>query len=287
MVKQYEANRILNLALAGHSGAGKTSLTEAMLYLSGATDRLGKVGDGSTVTDFDPEEIRRRTSVTTAAAPLEWKNYKINLLDAPGLFDFEGGLCEAVRAADSVLITVSGKNGVSVGTEKAAAAAEKRGLSKFFFVNGLCDESADFYKVFENLKASFGPSVCPVVVPYIRDGKANIYVNVLEYKAYEYHDGKAVEVKMPDMGTRLDGLRTAIYEAVAETGDDMFEKYFSGEQFTPEEVIVGISKGVKSGTVSPVFCGDALLLNGIDQLLNGLTWLAPTRGGQGGRDRRR
>ena len=282
MVKQYEANRILNIALAGHSGAGKTSLTEAMLYLSGASSRLGKVGDGSTVTDFDPEEIRRKTSVTTAAAPLEWKNYKINLLDSPGLFDFAGGLCEAVRAADSTLIAVSGKSGVSVGTEKAAAAADRRGLSKIFFVNGLCDESADFYKVFENLKACFGPSVCPVVVPFIRDGKANIYVNVLEYKAYEYHDGKAVEVKMPDMGTRLDGLRTAIYEAVAETGDDMFEKYFSGEQFTPEEVIVGISKGVKSGTVSPVFCGDALLLNGIDQLLNGLTWLAPTAADKAG-----
>jgi elongation factor G len=282
LVKQYEANRILNIALAGHSGAGKTSLTEAMLYLSGASSRLGKVGDGSTVTDFDPEEIRRKTSVTTAAAPLEWKNYKINLLDSPGLFDFAGGLCEAVRAADSALIAVSGKGGVSVGTEKAAAAADRRGLSKIFFVNGLCDESADFYKVFENLKACFGPSICPVVVPFIRDGKANIYVNVLEYKAYEYHDGKAVEVKMPDMGTRLDGLRTAIYEAVAETGDDMFEKYFSGEQFTPEEVIVGISKGVKSGTVSPVFCGDALLLNGIDQLLNGLTWLAPTAADKAG-----
>ncbi|WBY63740.1 elongation factor G [Thermocaproicibacter melissae] len=275
-MKQYEANRILNIALAGHSGAGKTSLTEAMLYLSGATDRLGKVDDGTTVSDFDPEEIRRKTSVMAATAPLEWKNYKINLLDAPGLFDFAGGLCEAVRAADSVLITVSGKDGVNVGTEKAVAAAEKRGLSKIFFVNGLCEESADFYKVFENLKASFGPSVCPVVVPYIRDGKANIYVNVLEYKAYEYRDGKAVNVKMPDMGTRLDGLRTAIYEAVAETSDEMFEKYFSGEQFTPEEVIVGISKGVKAGTVSPVFCGDAMLLNGIDQLLDGLTWLAPT-----------
>lgn len=282
MVKQYEANRILNIALAGHSGAGKTSLTEAMLYLTGASDRLGKVGEGSTVSDFDPEEIRRRTSVMTAAAPLEWKNDKINLLDAPGLFDFEGSMCEAIRAADSVLITVSGKDGVNVGTEKAAAAADKRGLSKIFFVNGLCDESADFYKVFENLKAYFGPSICPVVVPYIRDGKANIYVNVLEYMAYEYHDGKAVDVKMPDMGTRLDGLRTAIYEAVAETGDDMFEKYFSGEQFTPEEVIVGISKGVKTGAVSPVFCGDALLLNGIDQLLNGLTWLAPTAADKAG-----
>lgn len=274
-MKQYQAKNILNVALAGHSGAGKTSIAEAMLYLSKATDRLGKVGDGNTVCDFDPEEIKRKSSLTAVQAPLEWKNFKINLLDAPGLFDFEGGLREAVRAADSVLIAVSGKDGVCVGTEKAAAAADARGLPKIFFVNGLCDESSDFYKVFETLKAQFGPSVCPVVVPFIENGKANIYVNILEYKAYECRGGKPFEVKMPDMGSRLDGLRTAIYEAVAETSDDMFEKYFSGEAFTPEEVIVGVSKGVKSGAISPVFCGDALLLNGIEQLLNGLIWLAP------------
>ena len=274
-MKQYNAKNILNIAIAGHGGSGKTSIAEAMLYLSGMTDRLGKVGEGSTTCDYDPEEIRRKTTVTTAVAPLEWKNRKINLIDAPGLFDFEGGLCEAIRAADSVLIVVSGKNGVAVGTEKAVDAANTRGLSKIFFVNGLCDESARFYKVFEDLKASFGPSVCPVVVPFIEDGKANIYVNILEYKAYDYQNGKPVEVKMPDMGTRLEGLRTAIYEAVAETSDEMFEKYFSGEQFTPEEVIVGVSKGVKSGTICPVFCGDALLMRGMEQFLDGLTWLAP------------
>jgi elongation factor G len=281
-VKQYEAKHILNIALSGHSGAGKTSIAEAMLYLSGAADRLGKVGEGNTVCDFDPEEIRRKTSVLTSAAPLEWKNYKINVLDTPGLFDFEGGVREGVRAADCMLIAISGKDGVAVGTEKAFAAANSRGLSKIFFVNGLCDESADFYKVFERLKSHFGPSVCPVVVPFIQNGKANIYVNILEYKAYEYHDGKAVEVKMPDMGSRLEGLRTAIYEAVAETSDEMFDKYFSGESFTPEEVITGISKGVKSGAVCPVFCGDAVLLNGIDQLLNGLVWLAPCAAEKGG-----
>ncbi|HEX3040052.1 MAG TPA: elongation factor G [Caproiciproducens sp.] len=275
-MKQYNAKSILNIAIAGHSGSGKTSIAEAMLYLSGATDRFGKVGEGNTVCDYDPEEIKRRTSVSTAVAPLEWKNHKINLIDAPGLFDFEGGMCEAVRAADSVLIAVSGKNGVSVGTEKAVAAANGRGLAKIFFVNGLCDESARFYKVFEDLKASFGPSVCPVVVPYIVDGKANIYINILEYKAYDYQNGAPVEVKMPDMGTRLEGLRTAIYEAVAETSDEMFEKYFSGEQFTPEEVIVGVSKGVKTGTISPVFCGDALLMRGMEQFMDGLTWLAPS-----------
>lgn len=275
-MKQYNSKNILNIAIAGHSGSGKTSLAEAMIYLCGGSERLGKVSDGNTVCDFDLEEIKRKTSVQACVAPIEWKNKKINLIDAPGLFDFEGGLCEAARAADTVLITVSGKDGVCVGTEKAVKAADKRGLTKVFFVNGLCDESARFYRVFENLKASFGPSVCPVVVPYIVDGQADCYVNLLEYKAYKYVNGKITTVPIPDMGDRLEGLRTAICEAVAETDDEMFEKYFSGEEFTPEEIIVGVSQGVKNGTISPVFCGDALLTYGIEQLLNGLVWLAPS-----------
>ena len=277
----YPAKNIINVAMAGHSGAGKTSLAEAMLYLAGASDRRGKVGEGNMVCDSDPEEIRRKTSVSTAVAPFEWKNKKINLLDTPGLFDFQGGLYEAARAAESVVIVLAGKSGVSVGTEKAFAAAEKRGLSKIFFVNGLCDEGSDFYKVFEDLKASFGPSVCPIVVPYFEDGKADKYINMLEYKAYDYSGGKPVQVDMPNMGTRLEGLRTAIYEAVAETSDELFEKYFSGEEFTPEEVIVGVSQGVKSGTISPVFCGDAMLMRGMEQFMDGLCWLAPSAADKG------
>lgn len=280
-MKQYDAKKIINIALAGHSGAGKTSVAEAMLYLAGASDRLGKVNDGNTVCDFDAEEVKRKVSVVTAVAPLEWKGFKINLIDTPGLFDFEGGVSEGMRAADTALIVVSGKNGVNVGTEKAVKAATKSGLTKAFFVNGLCDESARFYRVFETLKASFGPSVCPVVVPYIVDGKANCYINLLEHRAYLYENGKMTPTAMPDMGDRLDGLRTAICEAVAETSDEMFEKYFSGEEFTPEEIIVGISTGVKNGTISPVFCGDAQNTFGIDQLLNGLTWLAPSAADKG------
>ena len=281
-MNQYLAKNIINLAVAGHGGAGKTSLAEAMLYLAGVSDRRGKVGDGNTVCDYDPEEIRRKASISAAVAPLEWKNKKINLLDAPGLFDFEGGMMEAMRAADTALIVVSGRDGVAVGTEKAFAAAEKNGLAKIIFVNGLCDESARFYRVFEDLKAQFGPSVCPVVVPFIQDGQANIYINLLEYKAYDYSGGKPVAVAMPDMGDRLEGLRTAIYEAVAETDDEQFEKYFAGEPFTPEEVIVGVSKGVKSGTITPVFCGDALLMRGMEQFMDGLCWLAPSAGDKAG-----
>ncbi|MDO4458587.1 MAG: elongation factor G [Clostridia bacterium] len=274
-MNQYQAKNIINLAIAGHSGSGKTSLAEAMLYLAGASDRRGKIAEGNTVLDNDPEEIKRKTSVSAAVAPFEWKNKKINLLDAPGLFDFEGGLYETMRAADTALVVLAGKSGVTVGTEKAMEAASRRGLSKIVFVNGLCDEGSDFYGVFEELKHAFGPSVCPVVVPFFEDGKADKYINLLEYRCYDYSEGKPQLVPMPDMGARLEGLRTAISEAVAETDDELFEKYFSGEDFTPEEIIVGVSKGVKAGTIIPVFCGDAMLMRGMEQFMDGLTWLAP------------
>ena len=281
-MKQYDATKILNIALAGHSGCGKTSVAESILYLAKTTERLGKIADGNTTLDFDGEEIKRQASIMTAVAPIEWKNTKINLIDTPGLFDFAGGVSEGMRAADTALIVVSGKDGVNVGTEKAVAAATKAGLTKVFFVNGLCDEDARFYRVFENLKATFGPAVCPVVVPYIVDGKANTYVNLFDYKAYEYgEDGSVTPTALPDMGTRLEGLREAIKEAVAETSEELLDKFIMGEEFTPEEIILGVSQGVKDGTICPVFCGDAHNTFAIDQLLNCLTWLAPNAAAKG------
>lgn len=280
-MKQYDAKKILNIALAGHSGAGKTSVAESMIYLAGLSDRIGKIADGNTVLDYDPEEIKRKVSVITAVAPIEWKNTKINIIDTPGLFDFEGGVREGMRAADSALIVVSGKNGVDVGTEKAVKLADKMGLTKMFFVNGLCDESARFYRVFETLKSTFGPAVCPVIVPYIQDGKANVYVNLFEYKAYKYENGKMSQTDMPDMGDRLDGLRVAIKEAVAETSEELLDKFIMGEEFTPEEIILGVSQGVKDGSILPVFCGDAQNTFGINQLLDSLTWLAPSAADKG------
>lgn len=282
-MKQYDAKKILNIALAGHSGSGKTSVAESILYLAKMSERLGKVADGNTVLDFDSEEIKRQASIMTAVAPIEWKNTKINLIDTPGLFDFAGGVAEGIRAADTALIVVSGKDGVNVGTEKAVEAATKAGLTKVFFVNGLCDESARFYRVFESLKATFGPSVCPVVVPYIVDGQANTYVNLFDYKAYEYStDGTVKQTALPDMGNRLEGLREAIKEAVAETSEELLDKFIMGEEFTPEEIILGVSQGVKDGTICPVFCGDAHNTFAIDQLLNSLTWLAPSAADKSG-----
>lgn len=274
-MKSYNAKHIRNVALVGHAGAGKTSLAEAAFYLSGHADRLGRVADGNTICDFDPEEIRRKSSVATAILPVEWKDVKLNLLDTPGQFDFAGGMSEGIRAAGSAVIVISGKSGVAVGSEKGFAAASKKGIAKLFFINKMEHEHADFYKVFENLKTTFGPMVCPIVVPHVVDHKVECYVNLLEYRAYAYKNGKATAVPLPDMGHRLDGLRTAICEAVAETSEELMEKYFSGEEFTPDELIMGLATGVRRGEIAPVFCGSAQELEAIDQLLNGLMWLAP------------
>ena len=274
-MKQYTAKNIRNVALVGHAGTGKTSLTEAAFYLSGASDRLGRIADGTTVCDFDPEEIKRQASVSMALCPVEWKDTKINFLDTPGLFDFSGGVAEGMRAAGSAVLVVSGKSGVAVGAEKGFKAASQKGIAKLFFVNEMDNENADFYKVFEELKTKFGPMVCPMVVPYVVDRKVQCYINLLEYKAYAYQDGKAKEVPIPDMGHRLEGLRTAMYEAVAETSEELMEKYFSGESYTPDELILGLASGVRRGEIAPVFCGSATELEAVDQLLNGLIWLAP------------
>ena len=282
-MKQYDPKHILNIAMAGHSGAGKTSVAEAMLYLSKASDRLGKIADGNTQLDFDAEEIRRKVSIVTAVAPVEWKNTKINIIDTPGLFDFEGGVFEGYRAAETAVIVVSAKDGVNVGTEKAVKAADKEGLTKIFFVNGVCDEDARFYRVLEDLKATFGPSICPVIVPHIENGQANTYINLLEYKAYKYDNkGNATPTSIiPEMGDRFEGLREAIKEAVAETSEELMEKFFMEEEFTPEEIITGVSQGVKDGSLCPVFCGDAATTFGIEQFLNTITWLAPTAADKG------
>ncbi|HCA28285.1 MAG TPA: elongation factor G [Ruminococcaceae bacterium] len=286
-MRQYNAKNIRNVAFVGHSGTGKTSLAEAMLFLSGASDRLGRIADGTTICDFDAEEIKRKATVLMAIAPIEWKNTKMNILDTPGLFDFSGGLNEGMRAAGSAVITISGKNGIAVGSEKGFKAASKKGISKIFFVNEMDNENSDFYKVFEELKAHFGPMICPLVVPFVENRKVQCYINLLEYKAYIYKDGKSIQVPIPEMGHRLEGLRTAMNEAVAETSEELMEKYFSGEDFTPDELINGLASGVRRGEIAPVFCGSAYTLEGVDQLMNGLIWLAPyaeTMAGESGKD---
>ena len=273
-MKAYTAKEIRNIVLLGHSGVGKTSLAEAAYYLTGKSDRLGKVADGTTICDFDPEEIKRKASVSTAILPVEWNGIKINLLDTPGLFDFAGGMSEGVRAAGCALIVVSAKGGLSVGTEKAYRAASKKGIAKIFFINQLDAEHADFHKTFSELQARFGKSLCPVVYPYVVDGAVQCYVDLINGKAYTYKNGKPAETAMPTLDN-LDEIRTMIQEAVAETSEELMEKYFAGEPFTPEELKTGLATGVRRGEIAPVFCGSAVTLDGVATLFDGLYDLAP------------
>ncbi len=276
-MRQYLAGKIRNIAVAGHGSAGKTSLVEALLFKANASERLGKVTDGNTVSDFDPEEIKRKVSISSSVIPFNWGSAKLNLIDTPGLFDFAAGMEEGIMAAESVLITVSGRSGVSVGTEKAYKAAVKSGKARMFFVSKLDREHADFYKVLEGMKASFGPSICPIVVPYMVDSQVESYINLIDMKAYQYDEnGNAKEVAMPDYGHRIDGLIEAVGEAVAETDEALFEKFFSGEKFTRDEMIKGIHDGVKAGTITPVFCGSAVTLAGVDMLLDAMVDLLPS-----------
>lgn len=279
-MKVYTADKIINVALAGHSGSGKTALAEAMWFIGKTTDRLGKVSEGNTLSDFDSEEIKRHVSIFTSVAPFEWKGVKINVIDTPGLFDFAEGLYEGVRAADAVIINVSGKSGVEVGTEKAFKAAEARNLPKVFFVNGLSDENSRFYEALDSLKQKFGKTICPMIVPHFTDGKVDSYVNLLEMKAYKYDKGEVKEVPMQNLSS-MDALKTAINEAVAETSEEMLDKYFSGEPFTNDEIIKGLAKGFIEGTVSPVFCGDAYTISGMDLFFNTIVDLLPRANDKG------
>ncbi len=281
-MKAYDINKIKNIALAGHNGSGKTSLAEAILYKAGASDRLGKTVDGTTVCDYDPEEIKRKISIGTSLASFEYNDYKINLLDTPGLFDFAAEMIEGIRAADTVLITVSAKSGVKVGARKAYDEAVKQGKSKMIAVTKIDDKDANFFNVLTELKTVFGPSVCPVIVPVISGGQIVSFVNLIEMKCYKY-DGKgnAVETEMPTADIsekfeyRVDGLVAAISEAVAETSDELMEKFFEGEAFTQKELIDGIHDGMNRGIITPVVCTSAVDLSGIDMLLKEFELLLP------------
>lgn len=281
-MKDYDVTKIRNIALAGHNGSGKTSLAEAILYKTGTSDRLGKTADGTTVCDYDPEEIKRGISIGTSLASFEYNDYKVNLLDTPGLFDFSAEMIEGIRASDTVMITVSAKSGVKVGARKAYDEAEKQGKSKMFVVTKIDDKDANFFNVLTELKTVFGPTVCPVVVPVISDGKIVSYVNLIEMKAYKYDSkGNAVETDMPTAEIsekfeyRIDGLIGAVSEAVAETSDELMEKFFEGEEFTQKELIDGIHDGMNRGIITPVVCTSATELAGIDMLLKEIELLLP------------
>ena len=273
---KYDNSKIRNILVAGHAGCGKTTLVEALLYSNGATERMGRVEDGNTVSDYDPEEAKRRASLSSSLVTLEADGYKYNLIDVPGLFDFEAGIYEGVRAAESVLICVSSRSGVTVGAEKAFKLAQKNGKSCMVYVSKMDLENANFYKVLEDLKVKFGPMVCPCVVPVRQDDGTLLYVNLFSQKAFKYEGGRQIQVDLPDMGHRFEGLIEAMSEAIAETDDALMEKFFGGEPFTTEEIVEGMRLGVNSGRIIPVFCGSSVNQQALDMLLYNMHVLLPS-----------
>ena len=275
-MKTYAPDQIRNIALAGHASKGKTTLLEAMLHLAGATERAGKVADGNTVSDFDAEEKKRHISMASAVASVEYKDKKLNFIDTPGLFDFEQGAFEGLRAAETAVIVVSARSGLAVGAEKAFKNAGSRRMARVLVTTKMDDDRADFYKSFNGIVAKFGTAACPVVVPIISGGKVAAYYNMIDGKAYAYADGKRTESDArPDDAPRFEAVQAVFTEAVASADEELMEKYFEGEELTPEEKIRGLKAGVADGSIIPVFALSGLAETACDLLLDFLAEVCP------------
>lgn len=275
-INGYKMEDIRNIAVMGHGKCGKTTLTEAMLFNSGAVDRMGTVADGTTVCDYDLEEIKRQLSISAAIAPMDWKGTKLNIIDTPGYFDFVGEVKEGLRAADSALIALSGRSGVSVGTEQVFKFARTKGVPIMFFVNKIDDMRADFKRTLEEMKEKFGKSITPFVYP-IREGEEfRGFVDIVDMTARRYEGTERVDIPVPDgMAEIVAPLRDMIMEAVAETDDALMNKYFNGEEFTFDEIKKAIRKGVKDGSIYPVYCGAGQANIGIRSLMDGMAKYLP------------
>ncbi len=268
-MKDYAIDAIRNVALVGHSGSGKTSLTEALLLTAGAIDRLGKVDDGSATTDYDPDEIKRKTSINTAIAPMEWSGKKINLLDTPGYPDFVGDVIGAIRVVEGCVIAVDAVGGVEVGTETGWDAASASGIAKSIFVNKMERENADFYRVLEQLREVFGRNVVPIQLPIGSQDSFTGLVDIVGMKAYQWQGNKPVEGEIPaDMADRVAEHREALIEVVAEGDDDLTMKYLDGETLTEAEIIGGLESGIREGSIVPVLCGSGMKQIGLTTLLD-------------------
>ena len=273
----YTAKDIRNVCLLGHSGTGKTSLVESMLYLTGSIDRLGKVTDGNTVCDSDPEEIKRQISISLSVAPVQFKGYKINVLDTPGYFDFSGEVMEGLRVADAGIIVGSAKGGLSVGTEKAWKYLQERNMPRAIYISKTDEENGDFNGAWQTLREKFGRSVCPVMMPLWDEEKhIETLLDIVYRRAYQLEGKRRKEVPIPeDKKDVVEELYEQLCESVAETSEEFMDKYFSGEPFTQEEVIQGLHNGVRDLTLCPVVCGSAFTGLGTLTLLDCIIKLFP------------
>ncbi len=275
----FRTDRIRNVVLLGHGGAGKTTIAEAMAYVSGATNRLGKVTDGNTISDFDKEEIKRKFSISTSLVPVVWNDkYKINILDTPGYFDFVGEAEEAVSAADAAVIVVSGKAGVQVGTQKAWDLCEKYKLPRMIFVTDMDLDDVSFRKVVDDMTELYGKRIAPLHFPIREDGKFVGYVNVVKRAGRRYTDkNEQKECPVPDyLQEYLDKYYEVLIESVAETSEEFMDRYFEGDEFSFAEISMALASNIQDGSIVPICMGAPTELRGVNKLLDDIVEYFPS-----------
>ncbi|MCK9217419.1 MAG: elongation factor G [Firmicutes bacterium] len=276
-MKDYKTENLRNVALIGHGSSGKTSLVEAMLYNTGVLDRLGKVDDGNTTTDYDPEEIKRRISISAAVAPCDWNDIRINLIDTPGYFDFVGELVASLNVCDSAMIVVDSVSGIEVGTEKAWDSVEESQVPHLLFINKMDRENANFSKVESQLREVFGNKVVPVQIPIGAETDFKGIIDLIDMKARVLEGKKIVETEIPaGYEEQIEEFRNIIIEAAAQSDEELMEKYFDGEELTEEEIIKGLRIGVLNDEIIPLLCGSALNNIGIDSIMDTIERLFPS-----------
>ncbi|WMC92442.1 elongation factor G [Kineothrix sp. MB12-C1] len=272
----YTTDKIRNVVLLGHGGCGKTSLVEAMAYLSGITSRMGKVTDGNTVSDFGKEEQKRQISISTSVVPIEWDGIKINILDSPGFFDFVGEVEEAVSAADAAIIVVSGKAGMEVGTEKAWEICDRYKLPRFVFVTDMDVDNASFRQVVEDMTNTYGKKMAPFHLPIRENEKFVGYVNVITEAGYRWQGKDVVDCEVPEYSkANLQLYKDTLMETVAETSEEFMERYFGGETFSEAEIRAALRTNIIDGTIVPMTMGSSVLCQGIYTLLDDIVKYMP------------
>ncbi len=273
----YTTDKIRNVVLLGHGGSGKTSLAEAMAYLSGITSRLGKVEDGNTVSDYGKEEQKRKISISTSVIPVEWSGYKINIIDSPGFFDFAGEVEEAISAAGAAVIVVNGKSGVEVGTQRAWELCEKYKLPRMIYVSNMDVDNASFRQVVEDMTNMFGKKMAPFHLPIRENEKFVGYINVVTETGNRWQGKEVTECEIPEYNkANLQLCRDTLMEAVAETSEEMMERYFGGETFSEAEIRAAMRTNVCDGSIVPMTMGSNVLCQGMYTLLDDIIKYFPS-----------
>lgn len=276
-MKSYPVNKIRNVALLGHGGCGKTTLIESILFTLKETKRLGKVEDGTTVSDFDKEEIARQFSISSSIIPFEFHDSKYNFIDTPGYFDFVGEVKSAMRVAGGAVIVVDASSGIEVGTEKAWEEATANDMPKFILLNKMDKENIDFSKLLNDLKEKFGKKIAPFAIPMYEDDHFNGFINVVDHKARCFNGTTTVDCEVPEKyEDQIAPFYEMLLEAVAESDEELLEKYFEGIPFTEKELHEGLRKGVISGEIVPVLVSSATQAAGIEMLLDNCVEYLPT-----------